>query len=298
MLPSNVPRSQKRKKRCSITSESKLTAETGKLACEPLLRGSRHCLFHTEIFNCHPSQVPAEARVFYLDFETTGLDVLTEHIVEVGLLDASGSAVFSTVTRPPVLPGDAQTVHGIAPAELAEGPTFAEAFRLLLRFVENIVEMALAEDSDSSACEASDIPALRVKPPAVVLVAHNGFKFDFPILFVEMLRCGVGLEPVEPWYFVDTLHVLRAADADLTGGCVKLQCLLTRLRASDGGLQAHRALDCGRNLIVICDCAPTVTVRCLSSSGRLFCATWSCPASSGIVRCERSFSAFSVLRFS
>ena len=288
----------KAKRRCSITSESKLTTETGKLACEPLLRGSRHCLFHTEIFNGHPSQVPAEARVFYLDFETTGLDVLSEHIVEVGLLDASGSAVFSTVTRPPVLPGDSQTVHGIAPAELAEGPTFAEAFRLLLRFVENIVEMALAEDSDSSVCEASDIPALREKPPAVVLVAHNGFKFDFPILFVEMLRCGVGLEPVEPWYFVDTLHVLRAADADLTGGCVKLQCLLTRLRASDGGLQAHRALDCGRNLIVICDCAPTVTVRCLSSSGRLFCATCSCPASSGIIRCERSFRAFSVLRFS
>ena len=43
--------------------------------------------------------------------------------------------------------------------------------------------------------------------------------------------------------FVDTLHVLRALDAGSTGGCVKLQCLLTHLKAVDGMLQAHRALD-------------------------------------------------------
>ena len=234
----------KAKRRCSISSECKFTTDFGKLACAPLLRGSQRCLFHTDIFNGLPVQNPFDARVFFLDFETTGLDVLSESIVEIGLLDGLGNAVFSTVVRPPVLPGDEPAVHGIGPAELMAGPTFAEACRRLLRFVENIVEMALAEDSDSSACEGSYMPALREKPPAVVLVAHNGFKFDFPILFVEMLRCGIGLEPCERWYFVDTLHLFRAVDADLTGGCVKLQCLLTRLRASDGGLQAHRALDC------------------------------------------------------
>ena len=84
-----------------------------------------------------PARVPANAKVFYLDFETSGLDVLTESIVEIGLLDESSNAVFSTVVRPPALPGDEPTVHGISSEELAEGPTFAEAFERLLRLALN-----------------------------------------------------------------------------------------------------------------------------------------------------------------
>ena len=121
------------------------------------------------------------------------------------------------------------------------------------------------------------MPALKESPPAVVLVAHNGLKFDFPILFVEMLRCGIGLEPCERWYFVDTLHLFRAVDADLTGGCVKLQCLLTRLRASDGGLQAHRALDCRRNLSLPLDCP-------LPNSGNVFHQQDDCFALRGVTQ--------------
>ena len=63
-----------------------------------------------------------------------------------------------------------------------------------------------------------------------------------------MLRSGIGLEACLDWYFVDTLHVLRALDSDLTGGCVKLQCLLTRLQACDSSLMAHRALDGGAEI--------------------------------------------------
>ena len=177
MLPSNVPRSQKRKKkRCTITTKNKLATDSGKLAAEPLRRGGRPCLFHAQIFNSIPKRVPPDANIFYLDFETTGLDVLSESIVEIGLLDEMGSAVFSTVVRPPVLPSGEPTVHGIAPEELAEGPTFAEAFQRLLRFVQNVVEMVLVDGSDSSVGEAGDVPALRENPPAVLIAAHNGFK--------------------------------------------------------------------------------------------------------------------------
>ena len=178
------------------------------------------------------------------DFETTGLDVLAEFIVDIGLLDHAGSSVYSTVVRPPVLPGDERTVHGIAPAELSLGPSFAEAFRRMTMFLDNSVEMAVCEGSDSSSEEFGP-PALRESPPAIVIVAHNGFKFDLPILMVELLRCGIGLETLERWLFVDSLHVLRCIDGELTGGCVKLQCLLSRLKAADGSLAAHRALsDC------------------------------------------------------
>ena len=116
--------------------------------------------------------------------------------MEIGLLDHSGSLVYSTVVCPPVLPGDEPTVHGIASSELAQGPGFAEAFRRMARFLDNSVEMAVAEQSDSSNDEVGST-TLRGSPPAIVIAAHNGFKFDLPILMVELLRCGIGLETMD-----------------------------------------------------------------------------------------------------
>ena len=52
-----------------------------------------------------------------------------------------------------------------------------------------------------------------------------------------------GLEPFEHMLFVDTLHIFKAVGSEYTGGCNKLQCNVTRHRAVDGRLQAHRALD-------------------------------------------------------
>ena len=100
--------------------------------------------------------------------------MLTESIVEIGLLDESSNAVFSTVVRPPALPGDEPTVHGISSEELAEGPTFAEAFERLLRFAQSVVEMSLEEDSDSSCGEIVTTQALKEHPPAIIVAAHNG----------------------------------------------------------------------------------------------------------------------------
>ena len=100
---------------------------------------------------------------------------------------------------------------------------------------------------EGSVCAEKLAPKVGKGSEREVQIGHvflaPGCKFDFPILFVEMLRSGIGLEACLDWYFVDTLHVLRALDSDLTGGCVKLQCLRTRLQACDSSLQAHRALD-------------------------------------------------------
>ena len=53
------------------------------------------------------------------DFETSGLDLAGNNIVEIGLLDDSG-ARFQTVVCPPVFV-DGPAVHGISNEELAEG---------------------------------------------------------------------------------------------------------------------------------------------------------------------------------
>jgi hypothetical protein len=76
-------------------------------------------LFHARPFSFQAVQVH-DAIVIFIDFETTGLDVAHDRIVEIGALSASG--VFATVVCPGITSESA--VHGIDGAELAEGPTF------------------------------------------------------------------------------------------------------------------------------------------------------------------------------
>ena len=76
--------------------------------------------------------------------------------------------------------------------------------------------------------------------PRVILVAHNGFKFDFPMLLSQCMRLRVSSDGLAKCYFVDTLTMLRAVDASVHGGCVKLQCML-RVSGDGDPLRAHRA---------------------------------------------------------
>ena len=76
----------------------------------------------------------------------------------------------------------------------------------------------------------------------ICLAAHNGFKFDYPMLLCECLRNNIPWYPMQKWRYVDTLVLTRALDAEVYGGCLKLQCLVRRC-ASHTDLRAHRALD-------------------------------------------------------
>ena len=98
--PSQCQGITKSGKRCSITSKSDMK-DNGRLVCEPLLNGGKFCLYHTVIFNHFHVKVD-DAIVVYLDFETTGLDVMEHNIVEINLVEHSNSAVFSTVVCPPL----------------------------------------------------------------------------------------------------------------------------------------------------------------------------------------------------
>ena len=74
----------------------------------------------------------------------------------------------------------------------------------------------------------------------VMIVAHNGIKFDFPFLCAEVLRAGIAPVDMADWVYVDTLDVLRVTDH--TGECNKLQCAF-RSCSGPPSLRAHRALD-------------------------------------------------------
>ena len=157
-------------RRCGITSEaSRMLDDRGRSVNEPLLLGARQCRYHLQPFCTKPAG-NVDCLLFYLDFETSGLEVLSHHIVEIAVLCENG-ACFSTVVRPPVF-SEQIPVHGISNEELRQGPSFIDAFHRMHRFCRNLVEMAFT-DGDSSADEAA-AESLREDPPRNLVCAHNG----------------------------------------------------------------------------------------------------------------------------
>ena len=225
---------------CGISSESQVLDGSGRLAAEPLRRGGARCLFHARWFCTTPARAIDLPLLCYLDLETTGLSLSTDEIVEIGAWADAEQAAFSTVVHPKVLPADAG-VHGISPEELSAGPSFSVAFSRLASFLEKLTEGALSDDDDSSAEEASELPRLRARQPTVLLAAHNGLRFDFPMLLSQCRRSNVPTAELETWLYVDTIEVLKAA-GEAGAGCLKLQCQRSA-RGLRVDARAHRALD-------------------------------------------------------
>jgi DNA helicase II / ATP-dependent DNA helicase PcrA len=116
------------------------------------------------------------------DIETTDLDVTIAEIVEIGAVrvrDGEEVDAFHVMVRPggPITPGAFQT-HGISRADVENAPSFKEAYPEFLAFA--------GED---------------------VLVAHNGYGFDFQVLNAEVRRNGFP-RPSNPT--LDTLPMARA----------------------------------------------------------------------------------------
>ena len=150
-------------------------------------------------------------------------------------------AIFSTVVKPEAPPPEGPTVHGIDNAELAEGPSFPEAFARMVAFLDYLAQSALVSDSESSDGERAQ-PRIKDEAPRIILVGHNSFRFDFPMLLSQCKRLNVSPEAFTKWCYADTLGMCRCTDACLHVGCLKLQCWL-RAVGDEHPLRAHRALD-------------------------------------------------------
>ena len=110
------------------------------------------------------------------------------------------------------------------------GPSFVDAWSRFLQWIDALLNSTVSDDID-----VGRAPTI-LENPSVALVAHNGFRFDFPFLLCELLRHNLDVQ-FEQWYFIDTLVVFGA----INHGCLKLQCL-ARDAVIDAG-NAHRALD-------------------------------------------------------
>ena len=113
-------------------------------------------------------------------------------------------------------------------------------------------------DSDDN---DTGLPTL-LESPCVVLVAHNGMNFDFPLLLCELLRHQIPTTIFKYWHFVDTLHVFKDLNHH---GCIKLQCLARDTHTDPGN--AHRGLD---DCIALCSISHIFANKLGISMKRLF----------------------------
>ncbi len=143
-------------------------------------------------------------RYVTFDFETTDADVATCGVVEIGAARVVNGEIvdrFHTLVNPfkPISAG-ATKLHGYTDADVSRAPPFSEVFPQFMAFV--------GDD---------------------ILVAHNGQKFDIPVL----RRLG----NVDHLVFYDTLPLVRSLSQD----SAKLEDLATRFGIDVG--RAHHALD-------------------------------------------------------
>ena len=154
-------------------------------------------MLHTVLFRVEPTRV-RDPLVVYMDLETNSLDVLSGKIVEIGALVEGHGFMFSTVVNPGQDESlDRPSVHGIPASELLSGPCFSEAFLRFDAFLRHASLSALDAEDDS---EDEQHMASAMKPDQdILIVAHNGLKFDFPYLLSEAMRAGVGSGVMAAW---------------------------------------------------------------------------------------------------
>lgn len=107
-----------------------------------------------------------ERPIVFIDFETTGVDVEVDRIVEFAACKLNPSGQTETVTKrvnPGItIPKGASDVHGITDEMVANEPFFKNYAKALFTMIEG--------------CD---------------LGSFNGNRFDFPLLHKEFDRCGI-----------------------------------------------------------------------------------------------------------
>ncbi|MBZ9921478.1 DNA polymerase III subunit epsilon [Mesorhizobium sp. BR1-1-7] len=157
-----------------------------------------------------PRGIHLSHRQIVIDTETTGVDIRTDRIAEIGaveLIDLRAGRTFHAYVNPGMLmPADATAVHGLTDAFLGGMPTVGAVLPGLLEFI-------------------GDAP----------LVAHNA-SFDIGMLNAELVHCG---RPPLANTVVDTLAMARAKHP---GASASLDALCKRYGVSTAARTKHGAL--------------------------------------------------------
>jgi len=157
----------------------------------------------------HASEGSSLQRYVTFDFETTDKDPATCGVVEIGAARVVNGEIvdrFHTMVNPyqPISAEATRKAHGYTDADVKDAPSFAEVWPRFRAFI-----------SDD------------------ILIAHNGQRFDVPVL----RRLAAGREGVESLVFYDTYPLVRSLSQDSP----RQEDIAARFGIDVG--RAHHALD-------------------------------------------------------
>ncbi|MGV8096883.1 MAG: exonuclease domain-containing protein [Mangrovibacterium sp.] len=134
----------------------------------------------------------------FLDLETTGINIVTDRIVEIALLkinlDGSEESRELRINPEMPIPAHASKIHGIYDEDVKNAPTFREVARSLAQFLEG--------------CD---------------LAGFNSNRFDIPLLAEEFLRVGVDID-LKRKKFIDVQAIFHKMEKRTLAAAFKFYC--------------------------------------------------------------------------
>jgi len=136
--------------------------------------------------------------LIFFDLETTGIDVVTDRIVEISYLkiNPNGDEESKTIKVNPTIeiPPKVTAIHGITNEDVKDAPKFSEIARMLSKIFEG--------------CD---------------LAGYNSNKFDIPLLAEEFLRTGVDID-LKKRKFVDIQVIFHKKEQRTLSAAYKFYC--------------------------------------------------------------------------
>lgn len=134
----------------------------------------------------------------FFDLETTGINIVTDRIVELSYLKIypDGKEESQTFLVNPTIPIPAKTtaIHGISDEDVKNAPTFSELAKTLSKIIEG--------------CD---------------LAGYNSNKFDIPLLAEELLRAGVDID-LKKRKFIDVQVIFHKKEQRTLSAAYKFYC--------------------------------------------------------------------------
>lgn len=136
--------------------------------------------------------------IVFLDLETTGINIVTDRIVEIALIkvnvDGTEEEKLMRINPEVPIPEEASSIHGIYDDDVKDAPTFKSVAKTLAQFLEG--------------CD---------------LAGFNSNRFDIPLLAEEFLRADVDID-LKKRKFIDVQAIFHKMEKRTLAAAYKFYC--------------------------------------------------------------------------
>lgn len=143
-------------------------------------------------------QLQLKNPIVFLDLETTGINIVTDRIVEIALIkvnvDGTEEEKLYRINPEMPIPEEASLIHGIYDEDVKDAPTFKEVAKTLAQFLEG--------------CD---------------LGGFNSNRFDIPLLAEEFLRAEVDID-LKKRKFIDVQAIFHKMEKRTLAAAYKFYC--------------------------------------------------------------------------